>query len=177
MPANYFTLFDLPEGFALDIGALEKSYFSLQLQWHPDRFITKPSEERMHAMQRSVEINDAYHTLKDPYARAKYLLALQGIHVGGERDAIAPDAALLMESMEQREALEACDHIEQVQSLLQTQRAQLAQCMVTLETLFADNAWMQAAQHTLRLAYLQKFQQELNVAAKRLSARDKEASQ
>lgn len=63
-------------------------------------------------------MNKAYHTLKDPLARAKYLLELQGVEVG-ESDSLE-DPALLMEVMEIREELDEATTEEEVAQVKET---------------------------------------------------------
>lgn len=63
-------------------------------------------------------MNKAYHTLKDPLARAKYLLELQGVEVG-ESDSLE-DPALLMEVMEIREELDEATTDDQVAQVKET---------------------------------------------------------
>ena len=41
-------------------------YFAGQRQWHPDRFVNRPAEERARASTEAASLNDAYRTLKDP---------------------------------------------------------------------------------------------------------------
>ena len=53
--------------------SLDRAYFALQRQWHPDRFVAKPAAERARASTEAAALNDAYRTLKDPLSRAVYL--------------------------------------------------------------------------------------------------------
>ena len=75
---DYFTFFDLPRRLRLDESELEKSFYSLSRQFHPDYFMSSSAEERQASIERSSRLNDAYRTLRDPFARARYLLALEG---------------------------------------------------------------------------------------------------
>lgn len=101
---DYFKLFDLPQGFAVDQDALDSAYRAVQSRVHPDRFASASEAERRVAMQWAAQANAAYRTLRDPLQRATYLLSLQGIDVGAENNtAMAPD--FLMQQMEWREAI------------------------------------------------------------------------
>lgn len=75
---DYFSFFDLPRKLRLDEAALEKSFYSLSRQFHPDYFMSASSEERQASMDRSSMLNDAYRTLRDRVSRAQYLLSLEG---------------------------------------------------------------------------------------------------
>ena len=143
---DYFTLLNLSQTFDLDQSALEKSYFRAQRQFHPDRFVGKPDHERMAAMQRSVDMNKAYESLKDPLTRAQHLLSLQGVLVGGDKDTVKPSQALLMEIMELRETPpDAKILAEMVES-----------CITRIDQQFRANDWPAMAEETLRLGYLVK---------------------
>lgn len=101
---NYFELFDLPLGFAIDAKRLAERYRTLQAVTHPDRFAVAVDHEKRLSLQASTQVNEAYRTLKDPLARARYLLALYTGDPGSDRDT-STDGAFLLEQMELREVL------------------------------------------------------------------------
>ena len=103
MRSGYFELLGLPERYALDPAVLERAYLERSREVHPDRFASAPSGERLAAVQRSVELNDAYQTLRKPVRRATYLLARHGVTIG-DNERIA-DAGFLMQILELREEL------------------------------------------------------------------------
>lgn len=140
---NYFELLALPIAFEISFAELEKNYFAAQRQYHPDRFVSKPSVEKQAAMQRSVDINQAYQTLKDPLTRARYLLKLQGILVGTDNDTVKPSQALLMEVMEWREEgnVDTGEQEKSIQRITQHYKKQ---------------DWQAMATETLRLGYIEK---------------------
>ncbi|HEX6633163.1 MAG TPA: Fe-S protein assembly co-chaperone HscB [Usitatibacter sp.] len=101
---NHFELLGLPAAFALDAARLEQRYRELQSRVHPDRYAAASEAERRVAMQWATRANEAYRTLRDPVARARYLLALKGYDTGEESNtAMPPD--FLMQQMEWREAV------------------------------------------------------------------------
>ena len=75
---DYFSFLGLPRKLQLDEAELEKSFYSLSRQFHPDYFMSASAEERQASIERSSMLNDAYRTLRNPVARAKYLLTLEG---------------------------------------------------------------------------------------------------
>ena len=75
---DYFTFLDLFRKLRIDEVELEKTFYSLSRQFHPDYFMNASAEERQASIERSSMLNDAYRTLRDPIARAKYLLTLEG---------------------------------------------------------------------------------------------------
>jgi molecular chaperone HscB len=62
------------EKLAVDLADLEKRLFGLSKKFHPDRFASKSPLEVQLSHDRSSAINNAYRTLKDPIARAKYMV-------------------------------------------------------------------------------------------------------
>jgi len=100
---NHFELLGLPATFALDASRLERSYRDLQSRVHPDRFASRTEAERRVAMQWATRANEAYRTLRDPLARARYLLQLKGFDTEEESNTSMP-ADFLMQQMEWREA-------------------------------------------------------------------------
>jgi molecular chaperone HscB len=102
---NHFALFELPVGFAIDRKALEAAYRQVLSQVHPDRFAAAGDAEKRVALQWATRANEAYRTLNDDVARARYLCELRGIALGIETSTAMP-VAFLMEQMALRESLE-----------------------------------------------------------------------
>jgi molecular chaperone HscB len=102
---NYFELFGLLPGYEIDLTGLAARYRELQRRFHPDRFAAASAPERRLAVQMTAQINAAYQTLRDPVARGRYLLGLQGVSTDEETDT-RMDPAFLMEQMELRESLD-----------------------------------------------------------------------
>jgi molecular chaperone HscB len=75
---DYFTLFGLPKKLRLDEAELERTFYSLSRELHPDYFMTASEAERQASVERSSMLNDAYRTLRDRTRRAQYLLQLEG---------------------------------------------------------------------------------------------------
>jgi molecular chaperone HscB len=150
---TYFELLGLSPAFDLDLAALETAYFREQRAWHPDRFVGKPIDKKQTAMQRSVDINQAYNTLKNPLSRAQYLLQLGGITVGTEKDSIKPAPALLMEVMEWREQVEEGADLDKLDGLLKTIQSKTID---NLSASYKNNALDTMAQEALKLSYVVK---------------------
>jgi molecular chaperone HscB len=102
LPAEYFQFFDLHEELNIDLAGLEKRYYALSRQWHPDRFARRSEAERFEAEQNTALLNDAYRTLKDPVRRAEYVLSRHGL--AAAQQSAPPD--LLEEVFELNMALE-----------------------------------------------------------------------
>jgi molecular chaperone HscB len=99
-----FELLGVPVLFALDEQELEKRHRDLSKALHPDRYAGRPSSERREALSRAISVNEAFRQLRDPISRAEALLSQLGRDVS-ETNQPKPAPALLMQVMEQREAL------------------------------------------------------------------------
>jgi molecular chaperone HscB len=102
---DYFELLGIPRSLNLSLDELQKRYYELSRQLHPDRFMQKPEAERQRALDMSSALNDAYRTLKDPVKRTQYLLGLEGFDIGEQRSKDVPPE-LLEEVFELNMALE-----------------------------------------------------------------------
>jgi molecular chaperone HscB len=101
---NYFELFNIPVSFDVDLSVLPQTYQQLQRLTHPDKFASGSEQEKLVAIQKNAQVNDAYSVLKSPLARDDYLLSLRGIDLQHEQQTIK-DTAFLMQQMEWREEL------------------------------------------------------------------------
>ncbi len=99
-----FDVFGIPPGFDLDPAALERRQRELARVVHPDRVAQTGAVERRRALARAVDVNEAHRVLRDPARRAEALLRRLGAPVG-ELDGPKAPPHLLLEMMEQREAL------------------------------------------------------------------------
>jgi molecular chaperone HscB len=76
--SDYFSFFGLPRKLLVDESELEKAFYSLSRQFHPDYFMSGGDRERQASTERSSMLNDAYRTLRDRVARVSYMLTLEG---------------------------------------------------------------------------------------------------
>jgi len=95
----------VPKKFALEMDALTKAFRNGQRATHPDRFVSSTDRERRHALEHSTIMNDGYRILKEPMARAGYLLGLLGLDVHDDKSVQLSSSFLIM-IMEMRESLE-----------------------------------------------------------------------
>src|SRR5690606_24207152 len=132
---DFFALFGLPRRFRIEEPALEAAYHELHSRVHPDRHAHLPDADRRRAMQWATRVNEAFSTLRDPLARARYLIELAGIDVGLETNTVM-SPAFLVEQMEWREAVEeaeqAADAFE-LEHLHQRLRGQTRELLGELE--------------------------------------------
>lgn len=138
MYKDSFALLGIEPSFVLDLKVLDANYFALQCQWHPDRFVKKNQEEKDFAQNRSVQLNQAYGTLKDPLERAKSLMIIMG-----ENPEPKQTSALLARAFEWQERLETADST--LAEDLQQERAKL-------EAMF-QKSFVEKNQQTMQESY------------------------
>lgn len=162
---NYFSLFQLPSQFNIDLTQLNTSYRVIQTQSHPDRFVTATSAEKLSAMQLATTANEAYQTLKNPAARATYLLQLQNIDAVAETNTVMP-ASFLMQQMEWRETLEDAKQakdLNKLKALLSEMRTEAAALQADLTDLLDKNHdLITATGSTRKLIFIDKVSADVN---------------
>lgn len=173
--ATFFDVLGVPRRFSIDVDAAEARYKELARAVHPDRFARADPQARRAAMKRTVQINEAWRKLRDPVQRAEYLLELGGIEVGGEegtvkrvdgggKTRVPVPQELLMDMLEQREAL-ADARMEgddaRVASLAAVMRGRLDESMRNAATLLDDGGDLdRAADEVVNVRYLRRFLEE-----------------
>ncbi|CAN5749448.1 Fe-S protein assembly co-chaperone HscB [soil metagenome] len=156
---DHFARLGLPAALDLEPASLDRAYFALQRQWHPDRFVGKPPDERAKASTEAAGLNDAYRTLKDPLSRAFYLAVLNGVELPADGKTI-DDPELLMEAMEAREELHEAATVDAVEGLAGKARDEMKASLSRLGSLFLRDDKPAIRNALLRLRYLEKFAEE-----------------
>ena len=164
-----FTLFGLPQRFALDRNALDDCWRALQAKVHPDRFASDGASAQRLAMQWAVRVNEAYQRLKVPLQRGAYLCELRGVPIQADNNTAMP-TAFLMQQMAWREDLDDARDVAAVERLdvavATDEAARLAELGRTLDER-ADTA--AAAQQVRALMFVARFRQDID---RRLEALD-----
>jgi molecular chaperone HscB len=91
---NFFQFFGLEQKLCVDAETLQKRFYELSRQWHPDRFSRKSASEQAEALDATSILNDGYRTLRDPVKRAEYLLKEEGFPIGEQRSKDVPPELL-----------------------------------------------------------------------------------
>lgn len=160
---NYFALFQLPQQFAVDLVLLDRQYRQLQAEVHPDKFVSASPAERMQSMQMATLANEAYQTLKQPTARARYLLQLQGIETDEENNTAMP-TDFLMAQMEWREAMDDAKlskDVAALELLLSDMRQQAKALQHEIASEIVENP-TQAALIVRKLRFIDKVSEDVN---------------
>jgi len=105
---DYFTVFGLPRKLVLDAPALQRRFYELSREHHPDFHQGEAAARQAEALAQSAMVNRAYRALRDPLSRVEYLIALEEgreVREGATEKPKAP-RELLQEMLEVQEALE-----------------------------------------------------------------------
>jgi len=152
----------LPAQFDLDPSVIEQAFFERSKETHPDKFAAAPAAERVAALSRSRAVNDAYKTLKNPVARAEYLLARAGVTIGSNEQ-VEPE--LLMEILELREELaENRKNAAVVQRLQAEMQKRRDVAVAALPGLFVREDLPEIKKQLIVLRYLDRYLEECDAA-------------
>ncbi|MCT6698528.1 co-chaperone HscB [Rheinheimera sp. 4Y26] len=171
---NYFQLFQVPAQFDLDLTELGTRYLELQRNFHPDNFAAASERDRLLAVQQAANINDAYHSLKQPLLRAEHLLALRGVKISHEQRSFT-DTAFLMQQMELRELLADILHstdpyalIDEAEQQIQQQKKLLLKQLASALDANQPEQDLLAADIIRKLKFFFKLQHELELIEQQL---------
>jgi len=168
-----FAVLGLPRRFEVDLGAAESAYKELSRQLHPDRFAKADPRARKAALARTVEINDAWRTVRDPLRRADYLLELAGCSLAGEDNKGSPMAttkkvaappAFLIEILELRDELaeaQRSNDAVKVAFMAEEMRSRAAAAMKAVAGALEAGQFEEAARTVVALRYYQRFLDEV----------------
>ncbi len=157
-----FTLFGLPEAFALDARQLDQRWRELQAQVHPDRFAAEGAASQRIAMQWAMRVNQAYQRLKDPLQRAAYLCERRGAPIDAERNTVMPQA-FLMQQMAWREALDEATSEAEVQALADEVARHEGEGLGRLQALLDTQQDVDAAAAQVRsLMFVARFREDID---------------
>ncbi|WP_261885293.1 co-chaperone HscB [Vibrio pomeroyi] len=168
---NHFELFGLPLQFQLDGSLLSSQFRDLQRQFHPDKFATASERDRLLAVQKAAQINDAYQVLKNPISRAEYLLVQYGEDIRGEQQTMQ-DPMFLMEQMELREELEDIADSSDPEDALFAFEGKVSkmykQQLSAIQQELDSEAWLEAADRVRKLKFIAKLKNEIELVEDRL---------
>ena len=161
---NPFALFDLPVAFQVDSALLNERYLALQKSLHPDNFSAASAQEQRLAIQKSAEINDALHILKDPITRADSIIAINTGETENPEEKSNNDIDFLMQQMEWRETLENIENRQDTDELTAFAKEinQIRHAILSeLSTALDAQQWDIARAITDKLRFIKKLQAEI----------------
>jgi molecular chaperone HscB len=100
---NYFEIYNITPSLKIDKAALKKTFYSLNMQYHPDRWVMASSIEQQIAADKIETINKAYTILTDENKLLQYTFLQLGIIQAEEEYKLSN--MFLMEMLELNEAI------------------------------------------------------------------------
>jgi molecular chaperone HscB len=91
---DYFAFFGFDKTLTIDAGELQRRYYMLSRQLHPDRYTRATETERNFSLEATSILNDGYRILRDPVQRAEYILKESGFDIGEQRSKDVPPELL-----------------------------------------------------------------------------------
>ena len=154
-----FGLFGIAHEFDLNVEDLERRYKKLMTQLHPDRFMQKSGTEQQHSAAQSSAVNDGYNMLKQPHARAVYMLQLLGVDFdNSQSDFGGNNMQFMMEVMEASDEIEAAgDNQEKLREIWQSfYLPHLSETCAAASSAFTKGDLTAATDATAKLQYLKR---------------------
>jgi molecular chaperone HscB len=115
-------------------------------------------------MQVATQANEAYQTLKNSTARARYLLQLNGIETLEESNTVMPGDFLMLQ-MEWREAIDDANSAKDTSALdkLLVEIRQMAQQLSqALSVKFAQKSYQEASESVRKLSFIDKISADIH---------------
>jgi molecular chaperone HscB len=162
---NFFSLFNLPISFDVDMQLLTARYQVLQKTTHPDKYATSSERERRLAAQSTAQINEAFNTLKSPLLRAQYLLQLNGIDMQHSANL---DNNFLIQQIELREALTQVNDLNQLNAQLAILEQHEQQLQTQLRQQLLAQDYTAAKLNVHKLQFFSKLRTEIADLEERL---------
>lgn len=168
---NYFALLAVPQSYEVNQSDLTRRYRELQQSAHPDRFAGASERERLHAVQYSSQINEAYETLVSPTRRAAYLLKLAGVD-SDMSSTTFQDPEFLMQQMQLREELSELQDASDPESALDRFYQDLDGAANQQKSIFskayAQQQFDEALASYAKLQFLEKLRSEAELKESKL---------
>jgi molecular chaperone HscB len=164
---NYFELLNLPAIFDLDMLELDKNYFQLQIQFHPDKALT--SQEREQNIAIASKINSAYQALRDEFSRSIELLKIANIDIQNCRDQL--DAKFLEQRMQDFQTIQESSSGDILSDMLVAKYIEKKQLVEALSLAFSKNNLQQCSIITMSLKYIDNIIGQTKEKLQKLAAK------
>lgn len=157
---NPFLIFSLPQTFDIDVSLIENKYLSIQKDLHPDKFISKTSQEKDYATQHSANVNDAYLKLKSPIKRAELMFYVNGKKCPTDENQTVQDEEVLMNILLKRENLQNATTIKEINHIIYSSKAESSKYIEIISQAFSSNDFVYAGKVLVNLSYLINFEDQ-----------------
>ncbi|UQY80400.1 Co-chaperone protein HscB [Candidatus Hepatincola sp. Av] len=156
---NYFTYFNMPCSFTINVNNLNSLYQELVMEYHPDNHVMGTENSKLHALAHSAYLNEGFNVLANNLQRfAYYFELLNNKPIIGEE--ILHDASVSMEFFSIYEKLDSLNTMEELQDLFIELQAKEQELLQQVEDLDFNNQVVAKKLYIL-LNYVYKIQQQL----------------
>ncbi len=155
---NYFTLFDLPYQFLIDVNSLKNSWHILMSRIHPDLYAMSSNLVKQESIMLSSYVNEAYRQLKDPILRAQYLCKQAGVNLDMNKSHIL-DQNFLLQQIKWQEMLRNSKKDPEILIQLKNELKIAQESMYILISNLLDNNkdYTQAAYKLIEWIFIEKL--------------------
>jgi molecular chaperone HscB len=154
---NYYTFYELPIAFHIDLGQLKIKYFEYAKLYHPD-FFSLDVQQQSKAIEISAINNKAFKILNNSISRIQYLLELKNISIS--ENSVLPQM-FLMEMMELNERIDELDIEDDKEVLKQKIRSEIETQKTEIFEEISESAqqenWSVAKDNLLKWRYLERL--------------------
>jgi len=164
---NYFELLDIPQKYDFELQILEQKYFALLSKFHPDR--AKSADEKTNFLSSSMEINNAYKTLKDELGRAKHLLLINGIDIDDANIKNKFPAQYLAKIWQDFEFIDDSDNLQELQNFRDQKMTEKQYIVKELIEAFSEKITSAATLSALMLRYTLNIIENVNLKIKNVA--------
>lgn len=158
---SHFELLGLEPRFSINTAEIDEGYRALQRKLHPDRHAQAEEHHRDLVEAHSARVNEAANTLRSPLKRAGYWMQLHGVRVL-EEDQRIDDMETMMEVMEISEEISDAESQADINKILGSVGAKIAEVEQKLDQLFQKQDWDAARGLVERLQMLTRLQERAN---------------
>lgn len=120
---NFFEVFGMERRLDIDGAALQRRFYELSRQYHPDFHQGAPADEQARGLEASALVNAAYRALRDPIARVEYLVGLEEGRETEEGDETADGHGPSRSTVKPKAPPELLAEMFEIQEALQEARA------------------------------------------------------
>lgn len=152
--SNPFEVFDLAPTYAIDLNALDRLYFNMQKEFHPDKNFESSTYSSL--------VNAAYQILKHPVKRAESLLEILGIPVPGSEGQTIENNEWLLDIFDFQEAIMVCESEEEATHLKDELEELFGEEQHRFSHAFDNGIHDELPEIYVKLSYLDKLQKQLS---------------
>jgi molecular chaperone HscB len=120
---NFFEVFGLERKLEIDAAQLQRRFYELSREHHPDFHQGAPADQQAQVLEASARVNAAYRALRDPVARVEYLVRLEEGRETDTVDGHGPSRSKDGDTVKPKAPPELLEEMFEIQEALQEARS------------------------------------------------------